>query len=172
MCITSSYSRHNVTFLYCSACTYNLYNIMCSLLLFFYFIPRGWPWPRGLKMVIQSTSWNSFNCQYYSRWRTPTHVFCGTIICEIDQRVVISSQNLQATPFAKGVACGTLSVPAALIAFSMRHAERKGSGLRDYSTACGSPRYGHGWWIVAARLVDAHQLHASWRTDIVLTLRY
>ena len=32
--------------------------------------------------------------------------------------------------------------------------------------------YGHGWWIVVARLVDAHQLHASWRTDIVLTLRY
>ena len=84
------------------------------------------------------------------------------------------NQVTQATPFAKGVACETSQNPfrSTAIAFSMRHAERKGSGLRDYSTACGSSRYGYGGWIVVALLVDAHQLHASWRTDIVLTLRY
>ena len=30
----------------------------------------------------------------------------------------------------------------------------------------------HGQWIVVAHLVGTQQLHASWRTDIMLTHRY
>ena len=31
---------------------------------------------------------------------------------------------------------------------------------------------GYGWWIVAARLAGTQQLHASWRTGIMLLLRF